>query len=328
MVGRLLLAARGNELACGQELPAVGGVLRHACKALHAGAQVERGGIHRVIHAWVRDKAVHVQGLGDAHRARRREADRGGGSLERGRVEGCRRLGREAPPLDVADRGCAGILDAGVRGVCHCLVLEAGRRVRGPEALLLVLHPLGSQHAREYPVVLGHERLALTLALDDEGQRGRLHATCRADVAKAAEAGHREVAREHGAPDEVNVLATFSRVGKILVKLDEVRKGMVYLGLRKGRVARTRDGGIGRDLEHLAQGVRADELALTIEVRADDDGVSLLGQVLEGTNDALLGGELLDGGPDQVGKTWDLPALDVDAVGEKGLALAVIGGLR
>ena len=102
---------------------------------------------------------------------------------------------------------------------------------------------------------------------------------------------------------------------------------MVYLGLRKGRVARTRDGGIGRDLEHLAQGVRADELALTIEVRADDDGVSLLGQVLEGTDDALLGGELLDGGPDQVGKTWDLPALDVDAVGEKGLALAVIGGL-
>ena len=51
----------------------------------------------------------------------------------------------------------------------------------------------------------------------------------------------------------------------------------------------------------------------------------LLGEVLEGADDAPLGRELLYGSPDQVREAGYLPALDVDAVLEEGLALALVG---
>jgi hypothetical protein len=52
------------------------------------------------------------------------------------------------------------------------------------------------------------------------------------------------------------------------------------------------------------------------------------GKVLEGANDALLGGALLDGRPDEVRQARDLPALDVDTVLEEGLALGLEGRVR
>ena len=75
------------------------------------------------------------------------------------------------------------------------------------EAVVLVGLARRRERAGEHPVVLGHEGVALALLLDHDGERGRLDAARAADVAEAAEAGHREVAREDGAPDEVDVLA-------------------------------------------------------------------------------------------------------------------------
>ena len=147
-------------------------------------------------------------------------------------------------------------------------------------------------------------------------------------MAQAAEARHREVAREHGAPDEVDVLARLAGVREVLVEVDEVRERVVDLGLRERGVAGARHRRVGRDLAHLAQRVGADELALAVEVRADHDGVRLRGEVLERADDALLGGDLLDGGPHEVRQARHLPALDVDSVLQKRLALGLIRGAR
>ena len=214
-----------------------------------------------------------------------------------------------------------GARHVGVRGVGGVLVPEAGRGVADLEGFLLAVACLAGDH----PVVLGLEGHAFALALDHKGERRRLHAAGGAGVAKAREAGRGEVAREDGAPDEVDVLTALAGVGQVLVKLDQVVEGVVDLSLGEGGVARAGDGHVGGHLADLAQGVGADELSLAVEVRADDDGVGLLGEVLERADDALLGRGLLDGGPDQVREAGDLPALDVDAVLEVGLALGVVG---
>ena len=103
---------------------------------------------------------------------------------------------------------------------------------------------------------------------------------------------------------------------------------MVDLGLGKGGIARPAHRRVGRNLANLPQRVRADELSLTVEVRADHDGVGLLGKVLQRANDALFGRELLDGRPYEVRQARNLPALDVDAVLEEGLPLAVVRRAR
>ena len=175
--------------------------------------------------------------------------------------------------------------------------------------------------AREDPVVLGHEGHALALALHHQGKRGSLHAAGRAGVAQAAKAHAGEVTREHGAPDEVDVLAALARICKVLVERHQVVERVVYLGLGEGRVARARDIHVWRHRENLLEGIRADKLALAVEVRANDDRVRLLGKVLERADDLLLGWKLLDGGPHQVRQAWDLPTLDVHAIGQEGLAL-------
>ena len=123
-------------------------------------------------------------------------------------------------------------------------------------------------------------------------------------------------------------MAALAGVGEVLVKLDEVGEGVVDLRLGEGGVAGAAHGRLRRDLADLVEGIGADELALAVEVGADDDGVGLLGEVLERADDALLGGELLDGSPHEVRQARDLPALDVDAVLEIGLALAVIRRAR
>ena len=100
---------------------------------------------------------------------------------------------------------------------------------------------------------------------------------------------------------------------------------MVDLALREGGVAGTRDGHARCRGADLTERVRSDELTLAVEVGADDYGIGLLGEVLERADDLLLDGLLLDGRPHEVRKTRNLPALDVDAIGKEGLALALVG---
>ena len=148
---------------------------------------------------------------------------------------------------------------------------------------------LRGTHTANLPIVLGHKRHTLALALDHQGKRWRLHTTGGTHVAKAAKLGERQVAREHRTPNEVDVLAALAGVGQILVERDEIIEGLRDLGLGKRRILGAGDRQVGRNLAHLVEGVRTDQLALAIEVRGDDDTVGLLGEVLERTNEFLLG---------------------------------------
>ena len=65
-----------------------------------------------------------------------------------------------------------------------------------------------------------------------------------AGVAQAAKANAGEVAREHRAPDEVDVLAALPRMGEVEVELHELGlgEGLLDLLLDEGAVARAADG--------------------------------------------------------------------------------------
>ena len=288
VVGGLDLAARGLH-GTGEHLFAHGRQRRvDLCQVAHHGAQIERRGVHGVVDTRVADEAGHVEGLGDAHGARRRDALGRGGSLQRG---GRKRRGwlLLARTLGHRGDGCRrNAVNMAVRRLSSILVGKARRLVRNLKAVVLG-GTLRGAHAADLPIVLGHKRHAFALALDHQGKRRRLHATGRAHVTKAAKLGERQVAREHRTPNEVDVLAALAGVGQILVERDEIIEGLRDLGLGKRRILGAGDRQVGRNLAHLVEGVRTDQLALAIEVRGDDDTVGLLGEVLERTNEFLLG---------------------------------------
>ena len=217
MVGGLNLAARGLH-GTGEHLFAHGRQRRvDLCQVAHHGAQVERRGVHGVVDTRVADEARHVEGFGDAHGTRRRDALGRGGSLQRGRRKWRGRL-LLARALGHRSDGCRrGAVDVAVRRLGGIFVGKARRLVRDLKAIVLG-SALRGTHAANLPIVLGHKRHALALALDHQGERRRLHAAGRAHVAKAAELGERQVAREHRAPDEVDMLTALAGVGQILVE--------------------------------------------------------------------------------------------------------------
>ena len=85
------------------------------------------------------------------------------------------------------------------------------------------------------------------------------------------------------------MLAALAGVGQILVERDEIIEGLRDLGLGKRRILGAGDRQVGRNLAHLVEGVRTDQLALAVEVRGDNDAVGLFSEVLERTNELLLG---------------------------------------
>ena len=85
------------------------------------------------------------------------------------------------------------------------------------------------------------------------------------------------------------MLTALAGVGQVLVEGDEIIEGVRDLSLGKRRVLGAGNRQVGRHLTHLVEGVRANQLALAIEVRGDDDTIGLLSQVLERTNELLLG---------------------------------------
>ena len=288
VVGGLDLAARGLHGA-GEHLFAHGRQRWvDLCQVAHHGTQIERRGIHGIVDTRVADEARHVEGLGDAHGTRGRDALGRGGSLQRGRRE---RRGRLllARALGHRSDGCRrGAVNVAVRRLGSVFVGKTRRLVRNLKAIVLG-STLRGAHTADLPIVLGHKRHALALALDHQGERRRLHATGGAHVAKTAKLGERQIAREHRAPDEIDVLTALAGVGQVLVERDEVIEGMRDLGLGKRRVLGAGDRQVGRNLTHLVEGVRTNQLALAIEVRGDDDAVGLFSEVLERTNELLLG---------------------------------------
>ena len=323
VVGGLDLAARGLHGA-GEHLFAHGRQRRvDLCQVAHHGAQIERRGIHGVIDTRVADETGHVEGLGDAHRTRRRDALGRGGSLQRGRRK---RRGRLLLTRALGHRGdgCRrSAVNVTVRRLSSILVGKARRLVRDLKAIVLG-SALRGAHAANLPIVLGHKRHALALALDHQGERRRLHAAGGTHVAKAAKLGERQVAREHRTPNEVDVLTALAGVGQVLVERDKVIEGLRDLGLGKRRILGAGDRQVGRHLAHLVEGVRTDQLALAIEVRGDDDAVGLFGEVLKRADELFLGRKLNDGRPGEIGQALELPALDGNAIGKERLALGVV----
>ena len=220
---------------------------------------------------------------------------------------------------DGAGLGCRdGLHDALRLG----FALEAVGGVPGRELGSLGLAALGPERALHRPVDLRDERLALELARHDQRERRRLHASGRLHVAVAGELGHRQVAREHGAPHQVDVLARLAGLREALVDLDELRERTLDLVLGDRREPRALDRRLLVDVANERCGIAADELALAVEVGRDDDLVGLLGSVLQRADELALGGHLADRGPDQVRERRQLPALEVDPVdGERLLAL-------
>ena len=217
VIGGLDLAARGLH-GTGEHLFAHRRQRRvDLCQIAHHGAQIERRRVHGIVDTRVADETGHVEGLGDAHRTRRRDALGRGGSLQRGRRKrrgrllltralGHRGNGRRRDTVDMAVRRLGSILVGKTRRlVCNLKAVVLGGALRGT-------------HAANLPIVLGHKRHALALALDHQGERRRLHAAGRAHVTKAAELGERQIAREHRAPNEVDVLAALAGVGQVLVE--------------------------------------------------------------------------------------------------------------
>ena len=77
-----------------------------------------------------------------------------------------------------------------VRRLSSILVGKARRLVRDLKAVVLG-STLSGTHAANLPIILGHKRHALALALDHQGKRRRLHAAGGTHVAKTAELGER-----------------------------------------------------------------------------------------------------------------------------------------
>ena len=132
-----------------------------------------------------------------------------------------------------------------VRRLSSILVGKARRLVRDLKAIVLG-SALRGTHAANLPIVLGHKRHALALALDHQGKRRRLHAAGGAHVTKAAKLGERQVARQHRTPNEVDVLTALAGVGQVLVERDKVIEGLRDLGLGKRRILGAGDRQVGR----------------------------------------------------------------------------------
>ncbi len=215
-----LLAARGVKGAGGQQrvgVRLVGGVPR--AEHLQQPGVVQPIRIHRVVHARVADVAGHVERFGDAHGAAWAHADAACRGHERGGVEGGRRAALAALLFDGGHGRARRVFHRRMRRVCRRLVFEAAGRMRDAKRII-VARAVRRAHAGKHPVVLGHESLALLFLCHDQRKRRGLHASGTARVAEAGVAREREVAREHGAPDQVDVLARLAGVRQIEVQLD------------------------------------------------------------------------------------------------------------
>ena len=310
VVGRLFFAPRRLQLAV--EQAGGGGELLHPDQRGDQLAHRQRGRVDRVVGARVGDEAVHVEVLGDPHRARGGDAEAAGGvGAEGGRVVGGRRPARVLARRDRLDRAGAG--GAGEGAVGLRLLPEFVGRVVGLEAAVRVLE-LGEQ----FPEGFGDVGAALHLALDDQAQGGALHAADREEVRAEAAAGERDRAGQRRPPEQVDVLAGGAGVGQRVGELVELVEGALDLLLGQRRVAGALDpqgaavGVLARaevrvGFEHLLQSLEPDQLALAVEVGRDHQLVGPFGHFADRFDDVFVGRLLDQRGVDQVVQVGLLP---------------------
>ena len=150
----------------------------------------------------------------------------------------------------------------GTRLFCACKTLvriffhtQATTRVRGFEAFAHRSLWILRKFCLDNPVVFGHKCLAFTFFFYYKRKGRRLHTTSRAHIAQTAKTCHREIARKHGTPDKVDILAAFTSIGQMLIEGHQVRKRIVDFCFGKSRIAGAKNGNCRRNRLHLAQGV-------------------------------------------------------------------------
>ena len=272
----------------------------------------QRGRVDRVVGARVGDEPVHIEVLGDPHRAGGGDAEAAGGvGAEGGGVVGRRRLAGVLTRRHRLHRAGAG--GAGERRVGLRFLPEFVDRVVGLEAAVGVLE-LGEQFPERFRDV----GAAFHLALDDQAQGRALHAADREEVGAEAAAGEGDGAGQGRAPEQVDVLAGGAGVGERVGERVELVEGAVDLLFGQRRVAGALDpqAAVGGPLaaaerrvgvEHLLQGLEPDQLALAVEVGGDHQLVGLFRQFLDRFDDVFVGRLLDQLGVDQVVQVGLLP---------------------
>ncbi len=325
MVGGLLLAPGRGELALEQRR---GGIeVRDPHQRRDELAGVQRARIHRVVRPRVGDEAVHVQVLGDLHRAGGSDAQPAGSvGGEGGRVVGRRWASRVALGVDLLDD--AGRLGACERGVCLGLLPELVGGVMRLECAIGML-----ETGQKLPVGLGDVGATLELALYDQRQGGALNPADGEEVRAEAPRGQRDGAGQRGAPDQVDVLTGRAGIGEVVGEVVEVVEGALDLGLGQCRVPGAVDRGPrgqrigslgpvalavddrGVRLDDLLERLEPDQLPLPVIVRGDHDLAGLLGQLADRLDHVLVGGLLGQLRVDQLVQVGLLPVRV--AIGER-----------
>ena len=163
---------------------------------------------------------------------------------------------------------------------------------------------------------------------DDQAEGRALHAADREEVGAEAAGGHRDRARQRGAPDQVHVLTRGAGVGQRHRELVELVEGALDLVLGEGGVAGALHrravlvdslggGEVRVGLDDLQQCLEADQLALAVVVGRDHEVVGVGGDLLQGADHVLVRRLLDQVGVDQVARIRLLPV--VVGLGEGGI---------
>ena len=181
-----------------------------------------------------------------------------------------------------------------------------------------------SSNTRNNPIIFWLKCQTLALAFNNKCQRRSLNTTSRARIAQTAKTCGSQVTGQYRAPNEVDILPGLTRRSQVVIKVHQVIESGLNLCLSKGRVASTKYRQIRINRENLCQRIRANKFALAVKVRTDNDRLCLLSKIFEGANNLFFCRLFIHRSPNQIGQAGDFPALKINAICHKRLALNLI----
>ena len=181
-----------------------------------------------------------------------------------------------------------------------------------------------SSNTRNNPIIFWLKCQTLTLAFNNKCQRRSLNTTSRARIAQTAKACGGQVTGQYRTPNEVDILPGLTCCSQVVIKIHQVIEGGLNLCLSKGRIACTKYCQMRINRENLCQCIRANKLSLAVKVCTNNDRLCLLSKVLEGANNFFFCRLFIYRSPNQIGQAGDFPALKVNAICHKRLALNLI----
>ena len=312
MVGCFLLAARSRDFRLSQQFLAERRICGVCGNRGDYFAQIKRRRVHRIVNAGVADVARHIQAFSNTHGTSRGNAFSGGSGHKTCGVE---RHGRHrfALLLFHRDNACLRSIRNGIHNaLCLFGGLEARRFVTGGKFGWRV-----TKATLDHPVILGDKRQALAFTRHNKRQRRRLHATRRARLAIPGKLHQRQIAREHRAPHKVDVAARCTSSNQLIIHAYQVVEGVRNLLLRERGVTRAGNRHARIHFQNAAQRIGTNQLAFAVKVGCNNNGICLLRQILQRTDDFFFLGKHFDGRVHQIRQRIHVPALQIQAVFEK-----------